>query len=181
MLKAENSIAFTVNLLTSLGYFLSIQKNTFSPQVEMIFLRVGVSPHRRSYFIPDEKEQKLRRLAEDIIAKTHITVKAVQQWAGFLNCLALVLPHTRFWLSPFFASINGKREQELIDVTPLINESALHWLRRDPSKQYLRWCNQSAETLQLEIQFSENGVWSAKSVHGGQHLLKSTSTAEFVE
>ena len=183
-LRSQNTINFTVNLLTSLGYFLSIQKCTFSPQLEMVFLGIGISPALRAYFITEEKNLKLRRLAATIASETHLTVKAVQKWAGFLNSLSLVLPHTRFWLSPFFASINGKKEQDIIPVTPLIRESAMHWIKRDYNKRYLHWCSQSAETLQVLVFYSEEGAWSVRNLWSRTQrwqFLKLASTSEFVD
>lgn len=90
--KPQAVITYVLDLFLSLGYFVSPNKCSVTPQSSLVFLGIGIDVINKEFYLTEEKRTKLCKLAQKISKNEQLTVKQLQKWAGYVNSLSLVMP-----------------------------------------------------------------------------------------
>ena len=80
--EAQRMVYVLVQLLSRLGYTLSMSKSNLVPQNNIRYLGMLIDFENRAFRVPDDKKEKMAELRKSILESNSITMKTLQRWTG---------------------------------------------------------------------------------------------------
>lgn len=97
-LNANRLVYILVELLTRLGYTLSLGKCSLVPSTCKKYLGFLVDSVRKAYILQDDKKQNLIQLRESILAESEVDLKTLQRFCGKCISMCLAVPGSKLFL-----------------------------------------------------------------------------------
>ena len=86
-----------MEILTRLGYTLSLRKCSLFPLKCIRFLVFLADSVKQSYMLPQEKKEKFIALRESVLSQKEIDLKTLQRFSGKCVSLGLAIPAARLF------------------------------------------------------------------------------------
>ena len=129
-----------VQLLTRLGYTLSLNKCSLTPKPEVLFLGMVVDSNRLASILPQDKKTKFQTLHDDILSKPQIDLKSLQRFAGKCTSLMVAIPGAlRYTREVNKAISRAQKNGKLVDVEGELKEEIERWCFLDEWEGYVPW------------------------------------------
>ena len=124
-----NTISFAlVELLSRLGYTLSVKKSKLNPSETVKFLGFFVDSKQMCFHLPLDKKQTFISLREFIFKSEKVTVKTLQRFAGKCVSMNLVIRAAKLYCREVNAAISiGIKNSRDIHITGDLRKEIEHW------------------------------------------------------
>ncbi|KAK3731622.1 hypothetical protein QZH41_004874 [Actinostola sp. cb2023] len=132
---AEAACFICASVLTSLGYFICLDKCSLSPLHSVKFLGFVVDSERAAFFIPHDKKEKFATLRESILGKRSVPIKTLQRLAGKITSFTIAVPVAQLYAREIYLAIAGR----LVKVAGPLRREIEHWRFLDSWKDCLPW------------------------------------------
>ncbi|XP_062568476.1 uncharacterized protein LOC134230659 [Saccostrea cucullata] len=129
-----------LELLTRLGYTLSLKKSRLFPSTELKFLGFIVDSAKQAFILPCDKKHSFITLRNHILNSETVDVKTLQKFAGKCVSMNLVVPAARLYCREVNAAISrGLKNSRLIPITGDLKREIEHWNFIDNWDTYVPW------------------------------------------
>ena len=129
-----------LQVLTRLGYTLSLEKCSLVPSTCVKYLGFWVDSVRQAYILPEEKKHKFLVLREAILASSEVTVKTLQRFAGKCISIGLAVPGAKLYCREVNLAIShGVKNSRLVPVVGMLKSEVEQWRFLDNWEGCARW------------------------------------------
>ena len=97
MTDASKMVYVLLEVMTRLGYTLSLKKSQLIPSTKIKFLGFYVDSEKEAFILPDDKKDKFVALREKILSSNTVDVRTLQRFAGKCISMYLALPCSKFF------------------------------------------------------------------------------------
>ena len=106
ILSGEAVAYCLVEVLTRLGYTLSLKKCSLKPSTCIRFLGFLADSVKQAYILPLDKKEKFIALRESILSKTEVDLRTLQRFVGKCVSMGLAVPMARLYCREMNAAIS---------------------------------------------------------------------------
>lgn len=123
-----NKVSFVmVELLTRLGYTLSLKKSRLVPSTKLKFLGFIVDSAKQAFILPHDKKHAFITLRNHILNSETVEVKTLQKFAGKCVSMNLVFPAARLYCREVNAAISrGLKNSRALQITGDLRQEIEH-------------------------------------------------------
>ncbi|XP_052697482.1 uncharacterized protein LOC128175700 [Crassostrea angulata] len=86
-----------LQILTRLGYTISLEKSFLEPQQCVRFLGFLVDSVKLAYILPEDKKFKFRELRESLLAGREVSIRTLQRFAGKCVLMGFTIPGAKLY------------------------------------------------------------------------------------
>ena len=97
MTDASKMVYVLLEVMTRLGYTLSLKKPQLIPSTKIKFLGFYVDSEKEAFILPDDKKDKFVALREKILSSNTVDVCTLQRFAGKCISMYLALPCSKLF------------------------------------------------------------------------------------
>lgn len=134
-------LAFVLlNLLTRLGYTLSLGKCSLEPSSCKKFLGFYVNSVEQAFFLPDEKKLSFSVLREYMISCDKIDLRTLQRFCGKCISMSLAVPGCKLFCREVNLAISqSTKNSRPVDVSNALKSELEHWRFLDNWSGCSKW------------------------------------------
>lgn len=126
--QAERNVYAVAEVLSRLGYFLSLTKSRLIPAKQVKFLGMIVDTEAMAFRVPEEKKRKMGELREEMLRCGEVSVKGMQRWTGKCVSLMCAVPEARMFIREANQAISvALLTGERIVLAPKLREEISYW------------------------------------------------------
>ncbi|VDI38058.1 Hypothetical predicted protein [Mytilus galloprovincialis] len=155
MLEASKITYMVLQLLTRLGYTLSLSKCSLIPGTCKKFLGFLVDSVKQAYILPDDKKLKFIDLRKSILLMDEVDLRTLQRFCGKCISLTLAVPGCKLFCREVNAAISTcvKNSRKVKVLGPLRDE-LMHWRFLDTWTGYSKWRSEFHKVIELSTDSS---------------------------
>lgn len=129
-----------VELLTRLGYTLSLKKCHLQPSTSVRFLGFLVDSIKQAYFLPSDKKDKFITLREFLLSLDKVDVCTLQRFAGKCISMFLVVPAAKLCSREINNAISYCiKNSKNINLEGNLRKEIEYWRFIDTWEGFSRW------------------------------------------
>ncbi|CAC5395301.1 unnamed protein product [Mytilus coruscus] len=155
MLEASKITYMILQLLTRLGYTLSLSKCSLIPGTCKKFLGFLVDSVKQAYILPDDKKLTFIDLRKSILSMDEVDLRTLQRFCGKCISLTLAVPGCKLFCREVNAAISTciKNSRKIKVLGPLRDE-LMHWRFLDTWTGYSKWRPEFHKVIELSTDSS---------------------------
>lgn len=155
ILEASKITYMVLQLLTRLGYTLSLSKCSLIPGTCKKFLGFLVDSVKQAYILPDDKKLKFIDLRKSILLMDEVDLRTLQRFCGKCISLTLAVPGCKLFCREVNAAISTcvKNSRKVKVLGPLRDE-LMHWRFLDTWTGYSKWRSEFHKVIELSTDSS---------------------------
>ncbi len=121
----------TVDLLTKLGFTINIKKSSLIPSNTITFLGFIINSREMTISLTQEKKDKLRSIAIDLVNRNHQQIREVARYLGCISAAHLAVPYSKLFyrITENEKIVNLKRQRGNYDACMHLSEEAKNEIR----------------------------------------------------
>jgi hypothetical protein len=147
---ARRVVYAVLELMTRLGYTLSLHKCTLVPARQLQYLGFIVDTQSRSFKLPEEKRNSFSVLRESLLERKFLDLRSLQKFAGKCVSMSIAIPGTLFYIRETNAAISqAYRNSRPVPLTGKLAEELKFWRFLDDWQGESRWRQEHHVTLHL--------------------------------
>lgn len=152
-----NRLVYAIlELITRLGYTLSLHKCSLQPTQTLQFLGFIVDTTNGSFRLPLDKRQAFGELRESILGRKTVDLKSLQKFAGKCASLAIAVPGALFYMRDTTAAISQAiRNSKPVPVTGRLREEIKFWEFLDTWHGESKWRSEGHVGITLATDASQ--------------------------
>lgn len=121
-------VGLILNLLTDLGFTLSLHKCVLNPVQSVRFLGFTVDSNQQSFLLPQDKKASFGDLRETILEQKTVGLKSLQRFSGKCASLAIAVPGALFYIREVNSAISrAMKNSRQIELSGALREEIMHW------------------------------------------------------
>lgn len=129
-----------LEILTKLGYTLSLKKCRTTPSTEVKYLGFIIDSVKQAFILPQDKKLSFISLRDFILKCEKIDVNTLQRFAGKCVSMNLVVPAAKLYCREVNAAIaRGIKNTRAIDITGDLKIELEHWKFIDNWDSFCPW------------------------------------------
>ena len=139
-----------VELLTSLGYTLSLKKSQLVPSSCIRYLGFFIDSSKLAFVLPSEKKDSFIKLREYILNCEYVDVRTLQRFAGKLISFSLVLPAAKLYCREVNNAISYcLKNSKSVPMRSSLQQEIMHWRFVDNWNGCVSWRSEYHRQLLL--------------------------------
>lgn len=140
-LALANAAAFvTCHTLTSLGYFIGLEKSTLSPSQQVRYLGFVCDSVRQAFTLLPHKKAKFVALIKEALDSRALDLTTLQKLGGKCVSMSLAVPGARLYCNEINLAISrAMRSARPVRVSTCLRKELEHWLFLDHWNGFLPW------------------------------------------
>ena len=144
-----------LQILTRLGYTISLEKSFLEPQQCVRFLGFLVDSVKLAYILPEDKKFKFRELRESLLAGREVSIRTLQHFAGKCVSMGLAIPGAKLYCREVNNAIScGVKNSKRIVIGDELREELKYWRFLDSWKGYAKWRSESHKQVNISTDAS---------------------------
>ena len=177
-------IHFVVQVMTSLGWTVNLNKSILDPRQLMDYIGLHISFTQGLVFPPQDRWEKIQLLCQEFLQKSQDTAQNWSKLLGLLTSCQDITPMGRLWLRPLQYQLNSywinrRNLHTIIPISPNCKTAIKWWTVKEHVMPGVPWTHPDPEfTLYTDssdlgwggtmnnLQIS--GQWSTEMIH--QHI-----------
>lgn len=170
--RAQQAVYIVCQILTRLGYTLSLSKSVLIPVHGLVFLGLWIDALRGAFLLPRCKREAFSALREEILQQSSVSLKTLQRLQGKCISFMLAIPAAKLYTNELAYAISkaAKCSRPIPLCGPLLEE-VLHWRFIDTWESPMPWRNERHLRLSLATD-SSMYKWGACILDGQQVCME---------
>lgn len=153
--RSQQALITSCELLTRLGFFLSLKKSVLIPTQTITFLGLLTDTVTGSFRVPQAKKDKLATLRKAILSSTDVTLQTLQRFQGKCVSLMLAVPAAKLYIREMSAALaTAPTTGGEITLTAALREEISHWEFLDSWDGYVPWKGEHHVSLAISTDSS---------------------------
>lgn len=133
-----------LQLLTSLGYTLSIHKSVISPTTSLKFLGFIIDSHDKVFKLPEDKRDTFCKLRETALSEKTIDLLTLQRLAGKCCSMAIFIPGALFYIREMNRAISvSQKSKRPVPLVGSLRVEIEYWRFLDTWEGKAQWKKES--------------------------------------
>jgi hypothetical protein len=150
ILDAYRALYIVCEVLTRVGYTISLSKSEFVPVQSRRFLGLLTDSIKQAFLLPDDKRKKFAALRDYILSLDKVDVKTLQRFVGKCISFILAIPAAKLYTREVNKAISvGIRSSRQVVMTGDLKNEIQHWTFLDTWQDFLPW--RSEKHLQISL------------------------------
>lgn len=159
-----------LQMLTRLGYTLSLKKCSLDPSTCKKFLGFFTDSVRQAFLLPEDKKVKFAKLREYMLACKKLDLRTLQRFSGKCISMSLAVPGCRLFCSEVNSAISwAVRNSRSIDISDELRSELEHWRFLDEWSGCCTWRSEFHKSILMSTDSSGYKYGAVVSL-GGQEL-----------
>ena len=159
-----------LELLTRLGYTLSLSKCSLVPETCKKFLGFYVDSVRQAFILPDDKKLKFTELRDSILSSKMVDLKTLQRFCGKCISMSIAVPGCKLFCREVNSAISlAIRNSRLVSVTGALKEELEYWRFLDNWSGFSEWRPEFHNRVDMSTDSS--GYRYGALVHAGKEKI----------
>lgn len=139
-----------LQIVTRLGYTLSLRKCSLEPSMCKRYLGFLVDSEREAYILPEDKRLKFSDLRELILSLEKVDLKTLQRFSGKCISMSLAVPGCKLFCREVNAAISYCiKNSKCVEVTSDLREELIYWRFIDSWSGCSPWRPEFHNTLEI--------------------------------
>jgi len=160
--EAHKNTYIALELMTRLGYTLSLKKCVLDPVTELRYLGFLVNSSECSFKLPEDKRENFKLLREKILDQKFVDLKWLQKFAGKCVSMAVAVPGALFYIREVNSAISvACRNSKPVLLSGRLKDEITYWKFIDEWEGQAVWrteCHVGVELATDASQFRWAGV-----------------------
>lgn len=155
-----------LQLLTSLGYTLSVHKSVLVPSTTLTFLGFIIDTKAQAFKLPEKKRESFKKLREAALKGSTIDLITLQRLSGKCSSMTVCIPGALFYIREMNQAISqAQKSQRPVQLTGTLRAEIEHWRFLDSWQGQAPWRRESHTQITIATDASSY-KWAGHLVSG---------------
>lgn len=156
----------TLQLLSRLGYTLSLSKCCLIPSTKVRFLGFIVDAEQRTFSLPEDKRMDFCELLACVLRCKELDLQVLQKLAGKCSSMSIAIPGAMFYVREINNAVSlAQRSGKPVPLAGPLLDELLHWRFMETWSGVSTWKNERHLAVQLATDAS-SFKWAGKLLSG---------------
>ena len=152
----ERIIYSILELMTRLGYTLSLHKCTFTPTRQLRYLGFIIDTENGSFKLPQDKQLSFSLLRESLLERRMLDLRSLQKFSGKCVSMSIAIPGALFFIRETnYAISQAYKNSRLVPLTGKLRQELEFWRFLDSWEGQSKWRDERHVTLHLATDASQ--------------------------